>query len=265
MHDHSPGERTPPTFWLKAIKTLIQHIPFYNADHIIAVSEFVHSRHIDVSCIPSEKCSVASNGIEPIDLSNADMGYAQKQFNIPQNRCIIVTTGRASYYKGIDFFIHCADELINKQNLNQLHFLFCGDGPDIDKFKSLCNELNLNSHFTFTGKRTDIKEILPSCDIGFHASKGEVGYSLSILEYMSAGLATIVPDRPSTSNATRHSETGLLYRHGNINSACEAIKQCLSGEFRNHLAINSIKEITERYNINNTNKKLISILNDIYT
>lgn len=264
VHDHTPGDRDKPTYLLKMIKSLIQRIPFYNADHTVAVSDFVHQRHLEVSRIPPKKCSVANNGIVPFDINNADPCYAQDLFDIPQDKIIVVTTGRASYYKGIDFFIFCADELINKQGHNMLHFLYCGSGPDIEIFKSLCNELKLEKHITFTGKRTDIKEILPSCDIGFQASKGEVGYSLSILEYMSAGLATIVPDRPSTSNATKNLETGLTYQAENIDSACEAIKMCLPEDFRNRLASNAVKDVFASYDIKKTNEKLIATLDQVY-
>lgn len=264
VHDHTPGERTPATSWRKTVKSVIQRIPLFTADHFIAVSNFVNQRHREIYMIPAKKCSVTANGIRPYELSEIDASYAHVQFNIPENRQIIVNTGRASHYKGIDFFIRCANDLINKQRIEHLHFLFCGDGPDMQEFQSLCESYNLQSHFTFAGKRTDIKEILPSCDIGFHTSNGEVGYSLSILEYMSAGLATIVPDLLSTSNATRHEETGLLYHHKDIKSACDAIKQCLHVEFRNKLAENAIIEITSLYNINKTNKKLISILNSVY-
>ena len=264
VHDHTPGERTKPPYWLKIIKSTIQHIPFYTADHFIAVTDFVNKRHLEVNCIPEKKCSVASNGITPIDLSNTDNHYAHLQFNIPKNKHIIVTTGRASYYKGIDFFIQCADELINNQGINQLHFLFCGDGPDMQDFQALCKKLKLEKYFVFAGKRTDIRKILPSCHIGFHSSKGEVGYSLSILEYMSAGLTTIVPDRPSTSGATRHMQTGLIYKSEDIASACDAIRSCLDEKIRKPLAQDAVKEVNVRFNINNTNKKLISIISKNY-
>ena len=264
VHDHTPGERSKPTYWLKMIKSFIQHIPYYTADHFIAVTDYVNKRHLEVNVIPKKKCSVASNGIHPIDLNQAETSYANKIFGIPENRIIVVTTGRASYYKGIDFFIHCADELVNKQKINQLHFLFCGDGPDMDAFKALCKELYLEDHFTFAGKRTDVRKILPSCDIGFHTAKGEVGYSLSILEYMSAGLATIVPDTPSTCSATRHLETGLIYPAGDKKAACESIDKCLTESFRKQLSDNAIKEVRTSYDINQTNEKLISILDSIY-
>ena len=265
IHEHTPGERTPATSWRKLTKSLIQRIPLYTADHFVAVTPYVHNRFIEVNCIPETKCSIAPNGIKPINLDKADLKYAHNAFNILKSRLIVVTTGRASYYKGIDFFIKCANELINNQHLDQLHFLFCGDGPDINDFRNLVQQFKLEKYFTFAGKREDIRKILPSCDIGFHTSKGEVGYSLSILEYMSSGVATIVPDRSSTSCATRHLLTGLLYQPGNIASACDAIKQCLNERLRQSLAHQAKKEIVEKFNITLTNKALISILSNAFT
>lgn len=259
-HDHTPGERSTPSYGLKILKTLIHKTPFFTADHIVAVTEYVHQRHLTVNCIPSKKCSVASNGIYPIDLTDTDFSYAYKQFKIPENRSIIVTTGRASYYKGIDFFIKCANELINKQKLKNLHFIFCGDGPDIEQFKSLCAKYALADNFTFAGRRTDIKKILPSCTIGFHAATGEVGYSLSILEYMSSGLITIVPNSPSVSQAIIHSKNGYLYVNKDLFSACDTIKSALSNKDIDAIKICAIHSVEKNFNIENTNNKLANIL-----
>ena len=264
VHDHTPGERTESSGLQKILKYIRQRIPFYNVDHIIAVTDYIHQRHLKVNCIPKNRCSTARNGITPIDLSEIDHRYAYKQFNIPADKVIIVTTGRASYYKGIDFFIRCADELINKQGLENLHFLFCGDGPDLDDFIALSYEYGLEEHFTFAGKRSDIRKLLPSCSIGFHAATGEVGYSLSILEYMSAGLITLVPDNPSTSLATSHLEDGLLYTPRDIASATGAIKLAMEMRVKNTLRLNAITKIKEYYSIEKTNIMLINILNDVY-
>ena len=72
-----------------------------------------------------------------------------------------------------------------------------------------------------------MRSLLSSCDIGIQGSKGEVGYSLSILEFMSAGLATLVPDRPSTTLATAHMVTGLVYRPEDVPSAASHIERLI--------------------------------------
>ena len=177
---------------------------------------------------------------------------------------IIVTTGRASYYKGIDFFIECANILVNKLARDDLHFLYCGTGPDIDDFKSLTNKYNLNNHFTFAGSRSDIRQILPSCFIGFHAATGEVGYSLSTLEYMSAGLLTIVPDTPSTSLATTNMKAGFLYKYRDTSSAIETLLLAVDHEDANLIKNNAINTVRQNYNIDETNNQLIVILSSLF-
>ena len=260
VHDHTPGDRTIPSAGRRFLKNIIQRMPWITADHFIAVTDFVYRRFIEVSCIPASKCSVAQNGIEPIDLKNATEGYARREFNIPQSRKIVVTTGRASFYKGIDFVIRCIAELVHNRGITDLHFLFCGDGPDLNAFRDLATQLEVNDYLTFSGRRADIRKILPSCDIGFHASMGEVGYSLSILEYMSAGLATIVPDLPSTSEAIIHGENGLVFRHGDDASACDMLQYCRLDENRQKLAKVAISSIIDNYNIEQTNSDLTQIL-----
>lgn len=264
VHDHRPGERTLPSAWRMTLKCMIQKLPLLSADHFIAVSDFVYRRFIDIICIPREKCSCAPNGIVPLEPAGFDHHYAQDVFGIPYNRIIVVNTGRATYYKGIDFIIECASELINNQQLDQLHFLYCGDGPDLEDFKSLVREHNLEGSFTFAGARSDIRKILPSCHIGFHAAIGEVGYSLSILEYMSAGLATIVPDRPSTAQAITSMETGILYQPADIRSATTAIRHALDEENRKNLGTNAALRVRKEYNISTTNTRLIEILETVF-
>jgi len=260
VHDHTPGERDVPGAAKKILKSIIQRLPYITVDHVIGATEFVRKRLIEVSCIPENKCSCAPNGIKPIDLKHCDKHYAQRIFNIPSSRTVIVTTGRATYYKGIDFFIECAHELINNHSISQLHFLYCGNGPDMEEFKSLVNKYKLTDNFTFAGTRTDIRKILPSCQIGFHAATGEVGYSLSILEYMSAGLVTIVPQSPSTSLATTDMKNGLLYKYRDLNSATNTIRRVLNREIPLDLGHNATTLVKELYSIENTNKKLIKIM-----
>jgi len=56
--------------------------------------------------------------------------------------------------------------------------------------------------------------VLIGCDIAVHASRGEVGMCLAILEFMSAGLPAVMADEPSVCQCIRDGETGLLFRSG---------------------------------------------------
>ena len=232
---------------------------------MIGVTDFVYKRFIEIAKVPANKCFSAPNGIVPLDLNHADHHYVQKSFGIPEDKIIIIITGRASYYKGIDFVIKCAHELIHNQAKKNLHFLYCGDGPDIEDFKALAKQLNLENEFTFAGKRSDIREMLPSCHIGFHAAEGEVGYSLSILEFMSAGLITIVPDLPSTSLSINHGEDGLCYKSKDLHSAVKAINFALDQLDNNKIQSNAINTVRTKYDIKLTHEKLCAIMDRIIT
>lgn len=263
IHDHTPGERAPTSGLKRIIKSTIQRIPFFTADHLIAVTEFVYQRFLNVACIPAEKCHCAPNGIQPIDLQTSDINYAQKLFDIPKDKTIVITTGRATLYKGIDFFIECANEIINNQKNKLFHFLYCGDGPEITTFKNMVKKYELENNFFFLGRRDDVRKILPSCDIGFHSAIGEVGYSLSILEYMSAGLVSIVPDNPSTSLATKHGVNGYKYTPKNLRSAAKMIIKSTDKKHASRLRKEAINDVNTKYNIENTNKSICRIMNQI--
>ena len=110
-----------------------------------------------------------------------------------------------------------------------------------------------------------MRDILPSCHIGLHAAAGEVGYSLSILEFMSAGLITLVPDLPSTSQAIEHGVNGYVYAARDLNSACHTLELAVQKIQLNQreLQENAIKTVASRYTIARTNQTFVNIMKSI--
>ncbi len=252
VHDHSPGRRDAETGVFKVLKAVKNRIPLITADGIIAVSEYVQNRHRTTSCIPERKSFVARNGIEPIDIARP-RPRVQEVLGIPDSSVVVFTSGRASAYKGIDFIVECANVLINAMQYDNVHFVYCGDGPDLPRCRDLVARYQLQRRFLFLGRYDDVGALAISCDIGMHAAKGEVGFSLSILEYMSAGLATLVPDNPSVSAATIHGDTGLVYEEGSVASACKYLVHLIEHpELRALLGSNAAKVVARDYNIEGT-------------
>lgn len=225
VHDHTPGIR-PAVHGLKRwIKSRVFRLPWLSANAVFGATSFVTQRAINVACVPQERCYTIPNGLPPlIGLSNVDVRAA---FSIPDTRQILVCVARATEYKGIPFVLRCLALLVNERQCTNLHFLYCGDGPDLENFKALAGELGVASYVTFAGRRTDICELLSSCQFAIQPSQGEVGYSLSILEYMRAGLPVIVPNNPSVCMATIDGVNGLIYQEGSVDSATEAIQRLL--------------------------------------
>lgn len=261
-HDHSPGERTPVPVYKNIFKKLIHSFEIFSCDYYIGVSKFVYNRFINCGCIPSSKCFYVLNGIVPIEINDQFRFYAHEKFNIPKDAIILVTTGRATFYKGIDFLIRCANLLINESKEDNLYFIHCGDGPDLITFKQMVKDYNLNNRFIFAGRRSDVPEILQSCDIGIQASKGEA-FSLSILEYMSAGLATMVPDHCGNSEAINHGVNGLLYKPEDVQSLMGHLKNIIRDrDLRSKIGSSAGQTVREKFSINKCNIELIKIVSD---
>jgi len=226
IHDHTPGLRTRPRGLKKFIKLGVHRVPGLSVDAAIGATDFVRDRLVQVNGIPPERCFSAPNGLPSLSLSNrADLHHV---FNIPVTRKILIMTGRANFYKGVDFVLTCIAAL-NREYRDKLHFLFIGDGPDLVAFKELAEQLNVSGHCTFAGRRNDIPSLLEGADFAVHPSLGEVGYSLSVLEYMQAGLPVIVPDNPSVCGATIHMENGLIYPAGDVLAATSLLEKLLDG------------------------------------
>ncbi len=147
--------------------------------------------------------------------------------------------------------------------MNNVYFLHCGDGPDLANFRRMAEDRGIEQRFLFAGRRTDVREILQSCDIGIQASRGEA-FSLSILEYMDAGLATLVPDACGNAEAITHGTTGLLFKPGDPEAVVSLLEQLITDpEKREELGRAAEKTVREYFNIDRVNRELIQCLEAI--
>ena len=250
IHDHTPGDR-PPINGIKGILKVIRNsVSPLCANYVLCVSEHMRQRNLSNARIPASKCITVQNGIYPLECGPDDRQYAHQQFGIPEGALIVVSTGRANSYKGIDFIIECARIVIQKHDVGNLYFIYCGDGPDIDHLKKLVDHYQLSERFLFAGNRKDIRRLLCSCSIAFHASAGE-GLSLSILEYMSAGLAILVPDIPSVQQSIINNVTGCIYHSRDKQHATSLLAMLIKNPaLRNELGLRARKCVDDNYNIN---------------
>jgi glycosyltransferase involved in cell wall biosynthesis len=259
-HDHTPGERPPATPLRCMLKRLAHWSRLPACDHYIAVSRFVFERLLGPGCIPRKRCSVVMNGIVPIEREARCVEHARIAFGVPKDAKLVVTTGRASYYKGVDFLIECAATIVNERRREDAFFLHCGDGPDQEVFRTLAAERGIQGRFLFGGRRDDIPCILQGCDLAVQASKGEA-FSLSILEYMSAGLATIAPDVCGNGEAIESGRNGLLYPPGDSRTLVAMIEQLLDDpEQRARLGAAAAGTVRERFTLDRANRELLATL-----
>jgi glycosyltransferase involved in cell wall biosynthesis len=262
-HIHRAGGDARPQLAVRLVKKIIHRSYALSCDCYIAVSNFVQSRLIFNACIPAGRCAAVMNGIQPINIEQRYQHYAHEQFKVPVGAKIIITTGRASFYKGVDFFIECANVLIHKYSRKDIYFVFCGTGPDIEVFREQANRLNLGPQFIFAGHRKDVRFLLQSCDIAVHASYCEA-FSLSVLEYLSAGLVTLAPAICGNVEAIENNVTGFLYPSRDLDALIQLLLRVLDNEeLRNRISAAASSSVRNTFNITRTNTDLVRTLETV--
>lgn len=227
-HDHTPGDRPPVRGVLGAVKSVVNRTSPFACDWWVVPSPLIKTRAQENGRIPGSRCVVVQNGIESLERGAHVRRSARAMLGLSEQEVAVVTTGRATRYKGLDHIIRVAARMKKDDANANVRFVHIGDGPELSSLQEMARSLGLdNSEFRFEGRRSDVRSLLPGCDIGIHAAKGE-GFSLSVLEYMSAGLATVVPDVPTVSQAIDDGRTGIVYRSGSVEDAAGAIRNLVN-------------------------------------
>ncbi|WP_405223858.1 glycosyltransferase family 4 protein [Lentisalinibacter sediminis] len=257
VHDHTPGLRITPSGGKRMLKQMLNRAPMIAADGVIGATEFVRRRLIEVSCVPPSRAWAVPNGLAPQPNRTTVSSDVYTMFDIPRGRAIMVMVSRANRYKNVEFVLECLASLKEKHR-DGIHFLFIGDGPHLEDFRTHAARLGVDGLSTFPGRLSDVAQILPGCTMAFHPARGEVGYSLSILEYMRAGLPVIVPDNPSVCGATSHGKTGLVYPEGNVEEASACVLR-LAGDkaLRARLGREAAQVVDENYRLDRTHEALL--------
>lgn len=260
VHDHTPGLRNKPSGFKRVLKKTLLMMPGIKADVCIGATDFVKRRSIDVACMPENRCTAVPNGI-PTDLP--PIQSVHQRFEIPQGRRVIVTCARANQYKGGFFALEVLASL-RRKGFDNWHYLYLGDGPDREKLISKSIELEIEDFVSFPGRVKGVLSLLQTCSFAFHPSKGEVGYSLSILEYMLCGLPVLVSNNPSVCGATDSGNTGIIYREDDVSDAVQKMSLLLEKPDQivsmGHRASEAVKE---RFSLKLSHQQLIRVFDEM--
>ena len=218
VHDHSPGYRPPVRGVKRSLKKIINAVGVFSVDAAIGVSPYVCRRLAEVNCLPQKKIHLVTNGIE-------DSEYYKRYLSEKalENKVTIVTVGRVVEYKGIGFALEVIQDLVTSVPEVDIRYVVVGDGPDLNKYITLAEELGITEKVEFLGKRTDVPKILAQCDIAFHPSKGEA-MCLSIVEYMRAALPIVTSTNISVNSILEENLDSLFYKEEDISDASGKIR-----------------------------------------
>jgi len=193
--------------------------------------------------------------------SNTNNGL-KKQFNISENKKLLVFVGRLVVFKGVKYLIEACKYL----NKKEYHLLIVGDGTLRGELESLTQELGLEDNITFVGAVEFIRVpyfmagadlfVLPSLDEGF----GRV-----ILESMAVKTLVLASRVGGIQDIIVDNETGFFMEAGNINSILSNIQKILKMEERHidNIIEKSYKLVHDDYEFNNSMSKFIHIYDNM--
>lgn len=244
-----------PNFLFRGLSYLLKHY----ADKIIVVSKAVQdhwAKHIPIS-----KILLVYNGI---DYSEYQLQVAQRESSHGA-KLRIGMIGRVHHWKGQDYFLQIAGELI-KTNPH-LEFIMVGNafpGNEYlyEKINRLKTELNLVNAVTDLGYRTDIPAILQQLDIFVLPSILPDPFPTVVLEAMASGKAIVATNHGGATEMIEFDKEGLLIPWDNAKAAAEIMKPIIDNDAkRKAMGAAAAKKVRIEFSLEAFEERIVKLLN----
>lgn len=229
VYDHTSGEFTRPRGLKRAAKWLLGRTPGIMADVILAVSDFVARRQVDVGVVPKSKVITVHNGLPIINCAGA-AERVRTLFSLPPERRIVICNCRATPEKGVHHLLRafdCATQALNAGALRPV-LVYIGDGPQFAEIQSLRESLASKNDIILTGYRSDAREILEGADLCVVPSVWQDAFPLAVLEAMARGKPVVATRVGGIPEMIEHEVTGILIPAGDELALSAAIVRLLN-------------------------------------
>lgn len=240
-----------PFFLFRGLSFLLTNY----ADKIIVVSQAVHQHW--AKYIPKHKLHLIYNGINPKPYQQV---RAKKNPNQP---LVIGMIGRVHPWKGQDYFLRIAAELIHI--FPQLQFKMVGDAFPGNEYlyqvlDQLKNELQLNNSVENLGYRTDIAALLHQFDIFILPSTLPDPFPTVVLEAMSASCAIVATNHGGVTEMINHEKEGVFIPFNNARAAANLIAGIITNTaMRESMGLAAAKKVETEFSLAAFEKRILNI------
>ncbi len=228
-------------------------------DLFLPVCESLKKQMIELGC-DERKIVVSRSGI---DFDN--FVFKLRQGNSDNNRVRLVTVGRLTESKGIEYGIRAVKKLT--ENYPQIEYVIIGDGHLMEDFQQLIKKLDLSNTVKLLGwkQRNEVVEILDRADILFAPSvTAENGATEGIpnvlKEAMSMGLPVIGTLHSGIPELIEDGVSGFLVPERDVDALAEKLGYLISHpEMWPNMGRAGRAHIEKYYDINMLNNELVEI------
>jgi glycosyltransferase involved in cell wall biosynthesis len=186
-----------------------------HTDGVVACSQFVAQSAIAwTGCAPGKVFPVLNSLDASLWDYQTDGSAIRREFGIAPDTILLESIGRLNQQKGGERLLRAL--ALIKNQIPDRKLLIVGEndpfdpaGTYIDFLKALASELGLADQVIFTGRRSDVKQILAACDL-FATPSSDEGFGLAFLEAMAMQKPVIGLDDGGTPEVVEHGKSGLL-------------------------------------------------------
>lgn len=230
VHSHGSGAAPRPTGVRRLLKRVRARLPWFWADHIVTVSDFVARREREAALTPERRLQRIWNAIALPDLADAAERRAEIRaaLGIRDDATVVCATSRAAYEKGIDHLIRAVDMVAQGPDAPDIHLVFVGDGVDFADFRALAESVPSAARMHLVGRRSHVGAYLKAADIIAAPSVYEEALALAILEGCAHAKPVIVTSVGGSAEMVRDEQEGLVVPRADATALAAAIRRLMA-------------------------------------
>lgn len=191
-----------------------------DAAAIVCISQSIYNKYSRI--VNSQKCLIIYNGVDSKQFLNRDEKILEG------NTASFLIVGSISESKG-QWQIIEACRMLRGKGYNNFKLSIVGKGNEkyISQLKQLVEDYCLKDNIEFCGFSSNTSKYYRNADITFVCSKAEA-FGRVTVEAMLSGSLVIGADTAATIELIRDTETGLLYKYGDISDLTQKIEWVLN-------------------------------------
>jgi glycosyltransferase involved in cell wall biosynthesis len=196
------------SLWQGPLARWISRHTYRGAAGVIAVSETIGRRLIEIDGLEPDRVRVIGNAVAPTTVR------AYEPLGLPpgwEDAPLVGVVARLQSEKGVGTFLDAV--VLIRSRCPHARYCVVGDGPLRGALAGRVRELGLEDRVHFLGCRVDARALLPALDVLAVPSISE-GEPLVVLEAMEAGVPIVATRVGGIPRQVRHERDGLLVPPG---------------------------------------------------
>jgi glycosyltransferase involved in cell wall biosynthesis len=217
-------------------------LPGGMADRVLAVSDFVALRKVEVDLVPARRVTRIWNSVDVPERvpDDGERGRIRGRFGLSTTRPLVICVGRAAREKGIHHLFRAFDALLDEAEFAAEEarpvLLYLGDGPAMREIRALRHELAHVEDIRLGGYVEGAAEIVGAADLAVVPSTWAEAFGLAALEPLSRGVPVVASNVGGLPEVVRHGVDGLLVPPGDEVGLARALyKLLLDPELRQEM------------------------------